>query len=341
MVVAAPVLSVVVACHRSEAHIVECLDSILDHTRQDIEVVAVNDASPDRTGEILRARAEADPRITVLDLAINVGPGPARNVGIEHASGDYVWFVDADDSLPPASVPVVLDRLAVHEPDLLLVDHAEVFDDAEVRRRTTDALDGRTPTGPIGLADHPALLHLAQSACTKIIRRDLLLETGLRFPPGRYEDALFSPLVLMAAKTIDVLDHVCYRYRQNTTSSFTARPSATHFDVFDQYARLFAGVDEAAGALDAYRPRLFRIMIDHYLVILGHRSRVPPALRRRFFDQVVDDYSRRRPPDGYPTPGGIGGIKHAMVRLHSYPAYATFRWAYRLLPRRSPARLSR
>src|SRR5207237_1393890 len=79
----------------------ECLDSILGQPLRDLEVVGVDDASPDGSGDILDEYAARDPRVRPVRLAENVGLGPARNVGLDRAVGEYVWFVDGDAWLAP------------------------------------------------------------------------------------------------------------------------------------------------------------------------------------------------------------------------------------------------
>lgn len=326
-----PVLTVVLPCFRSESYIVGCLDSILSYPGLDLEVVAIDDCSPDRTAELLLARVRQDPRLRVHRLPERGGPGPARNVGIEHASGTYVWFVDADDMLPPDAIDVVVRELRDRRPEILIVDHAEVFGDVRVARRTADSVG--TVTERLTLVDRPELLRLAQSPCTKIVQRRLLDEAKLRFPPGRYEDALYSPLLLMAATDIVVLDRVCYLYRQATPGSTTSSPGLWHFDIFDQYERLFAAVSAGGDRLERFRPDLFRVMLDHYLVVLGHRTRLSGPQRRPFFRRMVCDFNRFRPAQGYPRPVGVPRLKHDLVRMGVYPAYAALRWLYRTLLR--------
>lgn len=124
----APRLSVVVPVYRVEAYLAVCLDSILAGAGADVEVLAVDDGSPDRSGQIADEYARRDPRVRVVRLPRNVGLGQARNAGIDHATGDYLWFVDSDDWLPAGAVPAVLERLSATRPDVLIVDHAEVYE---------------------------------------------------------------------------------------------------------------------------------------------------------------------------------------------------------------------
>jgi glycosyltransferase involved in cell wall biosynthesis len=327
-----PLISLVVPMHRVESYLRGCFDSILADPGTDFELVAVDDASPDRSGEIAAEYARRDPRVVLLRLPTNEGLGPARNAGLARATGEYVWFVDSDDWLPAGAVAAVRERLLAHRPDVLVVDHVEAYEDGWTELPPAGALAGLT--GPVRLAESPWLLRLAQSACTKVARRALLDEIGLRFFPGWYEDSSFSHPLLMAAERIDVLDRVCYCYRQRNEGGITKTVSPRHFEVFEQYERLFEFVDKTSPANDDYLPELFRLMIDHYLVIVGNRRRVPPRLRRAFFLRMAADFADRLPAQGYEVPRGTAGLKHWLVRHRAYRVYATLRFIHRLAPDR-------
>src|SRR5947207_10172951 len=96
-----PLLSLVLPVHGVARYLPACLDSILAQPGPagGLEVIAVDDASPDACGAILDRRAAADPRLRVIHLAERVGPGPARMRGLAQARGDYLWFADPDDAL--------------------------------------------------------------------------------------------------------------------------------------------------------------------------------------------------------------------------------------------------
>ena len=328
----APMLSVVVPVYRVEAHLAACLDSILAEADDRVEVVPVNDGSPDRSGEILEAYARRDPRVRVVHLPANTGLGQARNAGLDHATGAYVWFVDGDDTLPPGSLPAVVERLAKTQPDVLVIDHAEVFDDGRIVRAQPDGPLREVPE-PIRLSQRPELLRAAQSACTKIVRRDFLDEIKLRFAPGWYEDSSFSHPLLIAARRIDVLDRVCYYYHQRHAAGITKTVSERHFEVFDQYRRLFDALVTSDPGSSRFRPHLFRLMIDHYLVIIGNDYRVPRHRRREFFRRMAADYRARLPEGGYDVPTGAARLKHWLVRHGAYRTYAVLRRGHRLLRR--------
>lgn len=324
----APLLSVVIPAYRVEDYLGDCLDSLLADSTAGLELVVVDDASPDRSGDIAQEYAQQDNRVRVERLPGNVGLSEARNAGLALARGDYVWFVDSDDWVPNGSVTAIQERLRATRPDVLVIDLVNSYPDGRETPGTAPGLlDAVDEPGP--LFQHPALLNLPHSACTKIVRRALLDEIDLRFIPGWYEDCSFSHLLLLAARRIDVLDRVCYCYRHQLGETITKSVSPRHFDVFDQYARVWQAVDQADGEYDQFRPDLFRLMINHLLVIAGNQQRLPTELRREFFRRIVAAYHRHAPVVGYRPPGGTGWIKHRLVRHNAYWAWALLRYLWR------------
>ncbi|NGM11459.1 glycosyltransferase family 2 protein [Verrucosispora sioxanthis] len=330
-----PLLSIVVPVYGVEAYLRQCLDSIhadipADEVAQ-VEVVAVDDASPDRCGDLLREYAAEHPGLRVLHLARNVGLGPARNAGLDVATGRYVWFVDSDDWLPAGTIPAVLDRLRVDRPDVMMVDHLRVH---ECGREEVDASSRllRATPGVVRLADRPQLLRVQHTAWNKVVRREFMAELGLRFHPGWYEDIPFSHPLLVGAERISVLDRVCYLYRQGRQGAITSTRSGRHFDSFEQYDRLFAWLRHRHPD-GRWHAELFDLMVNHFLVVVGNDDRLHPHLRRDFFRRVAAHYRRYLPSGGYPRPGGVSGLKHRLVGRDSYLAYAALRRAHRLAGR--------
>ncbi len=317
-------LSVVVPVYAVEGYLYQCLESIraglTAAESAAVEVVAVDDASPDSCGDMLDSYAARHGDLRVVHLGANVGLGQARNAGLRQARGEYVWFVDSDDWLPSGSVSAVLAALESDKPDVLLVDHLRVHE------------NGRLEADPSShvLRDPrlESVIGLQHTAWNRIVRRGMLTDLGLTFLPGWYEDVPFSNPVLVAAERISVLDRVCYHYRVGRLGAITATRSERHFEAFDQYERMLAWV--AARESEPWlRHRLFTLMIDHLLVVAGNDSRLPPRRRRAFFKRLAAHYRTYRPA-GYQ---GDPRLKHRLVRFGAYPLYAALRQAYRMLPR--------
>src|SRR4030081_558321 len=125
-------ISFVVPVYGVQGYLRECLDSILNQSFTDIEVIAVDDCSPDGCGDILAEYAARNPRLRVIALDRNSGQGPARNRGLAEATGEYVWFVDSDDWLADGALRAVVGRLRATDAEVLIVDHARVYWDDPV-----------------------------------------------------------------------------------------------------------------------------------------------------------------------------------------------------------------
>src|SRR5690606_688030 len=204
------------------------------------QAVGVDDHSPDACPRILDAYAHRHPRVRAVHLPANAGLSAARNTGLAHALATYLRCVDGAAWQPAGAVGAVTDRLASTRPDVLVVGHVEVHPDG-TRVPRLPPPDGGRPPGPLAQRAH--LLRVDHSACTKVARRDVLTTNGLRFSPGWYEDGPFSHALLLTAQRIDVLDRVCYCYRRRDDGGITGSVSDRHFEVFDQYQRLWAMID--------------------------------------------------------------------------------------------------
>ena len=320
-------LSVVVPAYRVQGYLRQCLDSILDQSYADVEVVAVDDRSPDHCGEIMDEYAARDPRVRVVHLPENVGLGEARNIGLRHATGDYVWFVDSDDWLADGALEAIVDRLRTARPDVLFVDYARAYWNGKVQRNTKSYLfRDPPPAETFTLDERPSVLYNMMTIWNRIVRREFLLDLGLTFGRGYYEDVRVTYPILMVAERISMLDQVCYFYRQRRRGAITRTSGDKHFDAFAQYESIFAFMDARGAAVRRFRGDMFYRMMWHYVIILGRGDRVPPALREKFFHRMSEHYRRFVPPD-YLPPAGTDGVKYRMIERDAYTAFTVLKTA--------------
>ncbi|MFV2083507.1 bifunctional glycosyltransferase/CDP-glycerol:glycerophosphate glycerophosphotransferase [Micromonospora sp. LOL_021] len=319
-------ISIVVPVYKVQGYLRECLDSILGQSFTDVEVIAVDDCSPDTSGQILAEYAARDPRLTVLSLPANVGLGKARNAGLDAATGEYVWFLDSDDWLTDGALRAVANRLRDTTPDVLIVDHVRVFWN---NYQAASALRQAFPTSPgaevFDVRTRPETLKVLHTAWNKVTRREFLVDLGLRFETGWYEDVSFTFPLLVAAERITVLDRACVNYRQRRTGAITRTRSARHFEMFDHWSHTFDWLDARGPQADPVRPELFGLMISHYLMVLGHGGRLPRELHREFFARAHADYQRRLPAGGYPQPDGVEGLKRRLLAANRWRTFAALR----------------
>ncbi|GAA2254818.1 glycosyl transferase [Streptomyces ruber] len=314
-----PRFSVIVPAHGVQAYLHECLDSVLTQSFTDLELIVVDDCSPDACGAIADEFAARDPRVRPLHLPANGGLGPARNAGLRLATGDYAVFLDGDDTLTPDALRAIADRIKeTGDPDVVVYDHARVLWSGEtLRHQRAPRLTEQGPA-PFRLDDRPALLSAPTAVWNKACRREFLEREGLLFAPGFYENVPWTYPVLMAAGSIATLDRVCVRYRQRRRGGILGTTSRRHFDVFEQYDRLFAYVD-ARPALAHWRPALFRRMVDHFVTVFSRRVRLPHGARAEFLRRARAHYARYRVP-GVPV-RGHRRLRHLLVRLGAHRTY--------------------
>jgi CDP-glycerol glycerophosphotransferase len=317
-----PRLTIVVPVFKVQGYIRECLDSIVSQSFTDLEVIAVDDCSPDGSGRILDEYAERDGRVRALHLAENVGLGRARNAGVEHATGDYLLFLDSDDTYIDGALEAVARQLeACEDPDVLVFDHVRSYWWNVVRPSQFGEQLAAAGTRTASVTEDPDLLNLFAVAWNKAFRRDFYLENGLTFLPGLYEDAPFAYEAMITAERIACLGRACVDYRQRYQGAITRSPGRKHFDIFPQYASLFAFLDERPH-LDPLRPQLFERMINHFVFCLGRPDRVRPSDRPEYFRKAAQFYRRFRP-EGFEPPAGRPGLPLRTVGTGSYALFAS------------------
>lgn len=312
--------SIIVPVHNVRAYLRECLDSILGQSFADFEVIAVDDASPDGSGQILDDYATDDVRLTVLHLERNVGLGRARNAGMDAARGRYLLFVDGDDTLVPGALAAIAGQIAAtSDPDILLFDYARTYWTGSVERNILGGLYDGFGTRTVDVDSHPELLTLLMVVWNKAYRRDFIEEHGFRCPVGYYEDLPWTYPTMITARRIAVLDQVCYLYRQRRHGNILRSSNRRHFDIFEQYGRVFAYLD-ANPELERWRTFMFDRMTVHLLQILTNRQRIAPALQKEFFTAFAAAYQRYRPGE-HRLPVGRSGTKLRTVARNNYPEF--------------------
>ncbi|MFD6416494.1 CDP-glycerol glycerophosphotransferase family protein [Streptomyces sp. NPDC060194] len=301
-----PRFSVIVPVHRVQGYLRACLESVLTQSLRDVELIVVDDASPDGSGAIAAEFAARDSRVRVLTHDLPLGTGAARNAGADRARGDYLLFLDGDDLLLPGALRAIADRLAAAGdpgPDVLLFGHDRVDwrDDTAARPGGDDLGPGADP------------LAVTVAAWNRVLRRAFFTGHDLHFTSGPYEDVLpVQRATLLAGDRVATLDRACVRWRERRSGAAAARPGRHHFAVIEAYRRL---LDQEPAARD----RLVPPMLDHLRQVLT--DRVPEADRAAFLKEA-----RTLGPLTYTRPARVAPLAgRAKRRLRT----AVMRAAYR------------
>ena len=219
-----PKVSVIIPVYNVEPYLRECLDSVVNQTLRDIEIICVNDGSTDNSGAILAEYAARDERIIVITQE-NRGLSAARNVGIDAAKGKYIYFIDSDDYIDLDALEVLYNRAEKLALDALLFDYVNFCDGME--GDPEQLVRGEYPDIYSGVELMKKLRDDATYSVpvwNGLITRDFLQKAGLKFLEGIiYEDHLFTALLLLKA---DRVSHISYKayHRRVRPMSITSTP---------------------------------------------------------------------------------------------------------------------
>lgn len=228
-----PFLSIVVPVYNVEKYIHQCIDSILKQDFKDYELIIVDDGSPDNCPQICDEYSRKDARITVIHKE-NGGVSNARNTGIEHSNGKYIYFVDSDDWLEPYSLKKLCDIALVTNADVVFTDCIERFESGKENRvflfsksfTTSDKnLISQIQKAVLCHKKNPFFVQGADNAYpapwSKLIKREIVISNSIRFDPyvkGVYDDGLFTEEVLEHTNSVSYSKVCTYNYRILTSS---------------------------------------------------------------------------------------------------------------------------
>lgn len=231
-----PLITVIVPVYNVEQYLRQCLDSILNQTYQEIEVLLINDGSTDASDEICREYAERDNRIRYF-VKENGGLSDARNYALDRATGEYVTFVDSDDFLMEQALEKLYATSLLGESDLV-VGFFCYFEEPYFQLFTKEHF----PELPITYVDSLYALHQMDemvdvnflrfsTAWGKLYK--LSLFDGIRYPYGKYaEDQFTTWRLYLKAEKIAVSNQVVYTYRHNP-NSLSNNFNLSHMDYID------------------------------------------------------------------------------------------------------------
>ena len=309
----APLLSVIVPMYNVEKFLPECVESIRNQTLHDIEIILVDDGSPDCCGEMAEEYAGQDSRVRVVHRA-NGGLGPARNSGMEVACGEYIGFVDSDDWIEPDMYERLYKAAKANDADVVFTGMKTV------RHGRTDIVlenpfAGRTLCGskeifelrrgfygaaPARVKDEPTLV----SVDVGVYRRSFIEDNDLRFIAVRSEDKFFNTDACRVARTVVCITGTPYCYRKDDQPSITKS-----FDrkTIDSFLRLFRLLEQMADEepeqyWDECHVREQRCVLDYCRVLIGmiEDSMEDDATKTAFVREILAHPVLRHACEGYP-----------------------------------------
>lgn len=249
-----PLVSIIVPIYNVEKYLEQCIDSLINQTYREVEIILVNDGSQDSSGRICDSYAKKDLRVHVIHKS-NGGLSSSRKVGINAASGDFLMIVDGDDWIDVNTIQECVNCIKRDsELQCVLFSYVKEYPEKSIPVKVMesselfvdDQAEDKIYRRLFGLANeelnHPERMHNIESCCMKLYHKDLV-GNGRFFDTkvvGSSEDALFNMYALYGIKKAYYLDKHFYHYRklpESLTNSF--RPK-----LVEQWTKLFEIMDK-------------------------------------------------------------------------------------------------
>ncbi len=307
------ILSVVIPVYNVDGYISECLESILNQSFKDLEVICVNDGSDDNSLEILNYYKKLDSRIVIIDKS-NEGSGVARNYGLSIARGEYIYFADGDDLLVDNALELMIKTADEKHTDILIFGAYSYYGGKrKIGGYSADKLPKRYLNKVFSSNDiKRTIFRFPSTAWTKLYRREFLTKNNIKFQEIRAgQDQLFFFHSMIKADRIAILPKNLYCYRKNRCGSVTACKKKENYSpiyvftaiekllkdegVFDDFKSVFVSgyFSKATSWLGKFRDDMKSGYFEEYMKLLEHiRKEHPFGWWMRFNPKVTDNYCK-------------------------------------------------
>lgn len=275
-----PKVSIIVPCYGVEKYLDRCMDSLVNQSLKEIEIILVDDKSPDRVPEMCDAWAGKDSRIKVIHKSVNEGLGFARNTGLEVATGEYVAFVDSDDFVElnmyeklykeanDSGADVVFSNFQTEDAKGNWHTSNEVVERTEwVSDRVNEFMLDMVASAPNVVVER----RFQMSVWHSVYRRTIINENNIMFLSERQigsEDIPYQVDFLRNAKKVVYIPDSFYHYCMNATS-LTANYKP---DMFEKYKKLYLALDERLHDVSGALERIDRFFIGYSRYCITHLS---------------------------------------------------------------------
>lgn len=217
-------LSIIIPIYNCEKYLKRCLDSILAQTMQDYEILMINDGSTDNSGLIASEYSKMDERF-ILYNSVNKGPGHARNIGIKHAKGTYISFIDSDDTIEPSMYQNIFEKTKKDQLDVIIFGYSIISSSGQKIKAKIDIpsqiiLYEKDIRQEILYKYYKGNTNGIGSLWNKIYRLQFLIDYNLFIDETRKraEDYWYNMYVFLNCKKALFINECYYNYYQNSSS---------------------------------------------------------------------------------------------------------------------------
>ena len=249
-------ISVIVPVYNKEKYIENTLDSILNQTYKNLEIIIINDGSTDESAEICKKKLMIDNRIIMINTE-NQGAGAARNVGLSKATGKYISFIDSDDYIIPQYYEVLIDLIKKNDAEIAECKFSRINIDEKINQTNKNTIKVYTKEEKLlQLYGTDNCLYLnTVIMCNKLFKKELFDNTGIIYPTNRLiDDEFIIYKLIYNSEKIVTTDQIMYGYIQSQDSvmrqNFPKKRVHDTIDVYDEVYEFFK--DKMIARLEYY-----------------------------------------------------------------------------------------
>lgn len=258
-------VSVIVPVFNVEKYLEQCLNSLVNQTLKDIEIICINDGSTDNSYEILKKFKKKDKRIKIFSFKENKGQGVCRNKGIELSTGEYISFVDSDDWVELDFLEKTYHNAISNNSDIVLCNAIEEYSNYQKERIyfQNNEINSNMTTFNYKFKKN-RLLNYFLTIWAKLHKTQFLKDNSIKFPDIIFEDAVFHVESFLKAEKISYCNNIFYHYRRNNEKSTMANINKKKtFDVFPM-VKYIEKVLVDNGAYDEFKVEFSRFKINQF-----------------------------------------------------------------------------
>lgn len=265
----APLVSIIVPVFRTEEFLDQCIQSILSQTYPHLEIILVDDGSPDDCPRLCDEYAALDERVNVMHKD-NGGSSSAREAGMSVATGNYIMFIDSDDWIEPDTVAYCIDVACKAQAGCVLFSYIKEYPDKSIKTTLFDSdfsydeadSEAKVHRRLVGLIGeelrHPEKIDNISSVCMKLYDIDVARKgrTISERIVGTSEDTIFNLYALDGCQ-ISYINRCFYHYRKTNSQSITTHHKADLAEKWDVMYQIFQEYIDSSGRTEKYRPAFF------------------------------------------------------------------------------------
>ena len=287
-----PKVSVIIPVYNTGKYLRQCLNSVLNQTLSNIEIICVNDGSTDESLSILKEYEESDRRIILINKN-NSGYGHTMNVGIDRASAEYLAFLDSDDYVEKNAYEVLYQNARKHNADIIKAGYYEIYGNEPEIEKTPVSL-----TKNNNLYNHAfiprevkEIFYIPPSNCFGLLKRDFINSAGIRHnetPGAAHQDTGFWFQTLAYANSMCLLKNHFYCYRKDRVEA-SQNNVVNYHTIRNEYDYILDSIKRTPETLDKVTDVYWHRRFLGYLWILKYLKN---EFRQEFIETMSEDFSK-------------------------------------------------